>query len=432
MNLYSIPVIQQDLRHEEAIIQAANTFELLENVINDVFATINKRIDKNNARVDDIQRRIAVANAKVESLVGIKKAITIYSPAKYPAGESVPDIEVTFPAHKEPLIQLNEDYTVESSLDPTSHKRLQDKLHFYHVRKVENSSGVSLPEGLGAPPDNIESINSFLLFNTTENPYEHYKKVDPLSGTIRTTSSSTAIEDESQKMEAAPLSISNRNAQPKKVPENFFYTPQFDEAPALDVPDDLPDLPGIAGDVMFTEGLPKVPVAVPAAQTPGEISTLLPTDDELDLHAPIVRTLAVPEVEDRHVDETPSAAPPPPPPQPLPEPPAASTPLPKDASGSKLPPMTDARSNLMEAIRQAGGKAKLRAAEQKPAGKKETSAPAAGDLMADLHNKLSMRRKGISGAKDPSGVMDKMSALIPPPPKPTASTTDASEDDDWE
>ncbi|XP_059622606.1 WASH complex subunit 1 [Phlebotomus argentipes] len=419
MHLYSVPVIQQDLRHEEAIIQAANAFEHLENVINDVFQTINRRIEKNNGRVEDIRRRISAANAKIDSLVGIKKAITIYSPAKYPAGDKVQDIEVTFPSQKEPRLKFNKDYSVESSLDPVSHKRLQDKLHFYHVRKVEDKTGDVIPEGLGAPPRNIESVNSFLLFNTTENPYEHYKKVDPLSGTIRTTSSSTALEDESQKMEAAPLSISNRNAQPKKIPENFFYTPQFDDAPALDVPDDLPDLPGIAGDVTFFEEAPKV-----LATKPGGISTLLPTDDEIDLNISVGKVEEPPKETPKPVELT--SPPPPPPPQPAPEPPAA----PKSSSGGNMPVMTDARSNLMEAIRRAGGKTKLRAAEQKPAGK-EAPKPAAGDLMADLHNKLSMRRKGISGAKDASGVMDRMSALIPPPPKPTAPATDAS-DDDWE
>ncbi|GAB0087798.1 hypothetical protein DMENIID0001_021480 [Sergentomyia squamirostris] len=425
MHLYSVPLIQQDLRHEEAIIQAVNAFEYLENVISDVFATINARIDKNNSRVDDIRHRINVANAKVEKLVGIKKSVTIYSPAKYPSGETVEDIPVTFPtSHPDDTVKLNQDYTVESQLDPVSHKRLQDKLHFYHVRKINEQSSSVIPEGLGAPPAHLTSINSFLLFNTAENPYEHYNKVDPLSGTIRTTSSSTVLEDDSQKMEAAPLSISNRNAQPKKVSDNFFYTPQHDDAPALDVPDDLPDLPGIAGDVTFSEE----PHQAFPETTPGTISTLLPTDDELDLNISVIKPVEIHE-EVPKIAEI-SSPPPPPPPQPMmTSSPATSTA--KPSAEKSLPQMSDARSNLMEAIRQAGGKTQ-RAAEQKPPGKKEAPPPAGGgDLMADLRNKLTSRRKGISGAKDATGVMDKISALIPPPPKPTP-TMDASEDDDWE
>lgn len=62
--------------------------------------------------------------------------------------------------------------------------------------------------------------------------------------------------------------------------------------------------------------------------------------------------------------------------------------------------------------------------------------------MADLHNKLALRRKGISGNKEqqslppvesPPNVMDRISAMIPPPPKPNTDT-DASdeENDDWD
>lgn len=70
--------------------------------------------------------------------------------------------------------------------------------------------------------------------------------------------------------------------------------------------------------------------------------------------------------------------------------------------------------------------------------------PTTGDLMADLHNKLAMRRKGISGIKEhlpnnPAPLTDNapsminlISALIPPPPKPHEAKTVASEDDEWE
>lgn len=72
--------------------------------------------------------------------------------------------------------------------------------------------------------------------------------------------------------------------------------------------------------------------------------------------------------------------------------------------------------------------------------------------MADLHNKLAMRRKGISGAKDsasiptssrdnsspasgkPTNVMDRLSAMIPaPPPKRQSnSSTIETSDDEWD
>lgn len=79
---------------------------------------------------------------------------------------------------------------------------------------------------------------------------------------------------------------------------------------------------------------------------------------------------------------------------------------------------------------------------------KSVNNSSSGDLMADLHKKLAMRRKGISGAKDnqaPAGnttpsvmpsanLLDSISSMIPPPPKQdTSANTDRSDDDsEWE
>lgn len=67
--------------------------------------------------------------------------------------------------------------------------------------------------------------------------------------------------------------------------------------------------------------------------------------------------------------------------------------------------------------------------------------------MADLHKKLAMRRKGISGVKEngtqpsnqativskagPSNIMDRISSMIPaPPPKPDSSIHSGDDDND--
>lgn len=67
--------------------------------------------------------------------------------------------------------------------------------------------------------------------------------------------------------------------------------------------------------------------------------------------------------------------------------------------------------------------------------------------MADLHKKLAMRRKGISGRKDEenakvqdvpattdgSGLLSRMSSMIPPPPSKDDTTPNPSEDEtDWD
>ena len=56
--------------------------------------------------------------------------------------------------------------------------------------------------------------------------------------------------------------------------------------------------------------------------------------------------------------------------------------------------------------------------------------------MGDLMSKLTMRRKGISGAKTggseaSSGAMDKISLMIPPPPGGDMDQ-EGSDDGDWD
>lgn len=56
--------------------------------------------------------------------------------------------------------------------------------------------------------------------------------------------------------------------------------------------------------------------------------------------------------------------------------------------------------------------------------------------MADLHAKLSMRRKGISGTKkeenlDASSALEKISAMIPPPVANDIHENN-TEDEDWD
>ncbi|KAF9790042.1 hypothetical protein SFRURICE_002407 [Spodoptera frugiperda] len=59
------------------------------------------------------------------------------------------------------------------------------------------------------------------------------------------------------------------------------------------------------------------------------------------------------------------------------------------------------------------------------------SKPSGGDLMADLHAKLSMRRRGISGAERAGGsVLHTLASYIPEPDQ--SSPARSSSEDDWE
>ncbi|KAG5880801.1 hypothetical protein JTB14_030819 [Gonioctena quinquepunctata] len=122
--------------------------------------------------------------------------------------------------------------------------------------------------------------------------------------------------------------------------------------------------------------------------------------------------------------------PPPPPVVELPKPPPEPQ-KPSDEVKEEPP------KSLMEEIRNAGGKgkAKLKSVEKKGPPVKVNQG---GDLMADLHNKLFMRRKGISGAKPPQenyadaeSTLSRISAMIPPP-EPRNEAESTSNDEDWE
>jgi len=67
--------------------------------------------------------------------------------------------------------------------------------------------------------------------------------LDPLGAVTKTRQ---ALDDEEeQKMEAAPISISQREMLDQPAGENYFYSPGLGEVPQIDVPLDLPDLPGM-------------------------------------------------------------------------------------------------------------------------------------------------------------------------------------------
>lgn len=193
------------------------------------------------------------------------------------------------------------------------------------------------------------------------------------------------------------------------------------DVPELNLPLALPDLPGIADDLAYSEDIgpgiaPSLMAALPdiitltenvvskpsPAPPPPLPVSLRPASPELPRPSvqPAVRTSTpLPPV------AVPPPPPPPPPPADLPKPP---TPV-REAPRPRPPAADDMRSNLMAAIREAGGAGKLKSSarvkhtqavkeQQEQAavskGKASTSNPA-GDLMADLFNKLSMRRKVI-------------------------------------
>ncbi|CAG0893929.1 unnamed protein product, partial [Cyprideis torosa] len=360
--------------------------------------------------------------------------------------------------------------------------------------QVKRNTDAAPEVGLGDVPDDLESIAGLLLFNTSDNPYRRYAMSNPLvSRQSRKVEDTAARED---KLADAPASIVHGNDLDISDKEGTFaYTPGMGSVPEFDVPAALPNLPGIATNLSLTledeagiapslpdslkAMLPDFPAfpspepviglrepsspssVVTTAATPPSSTTsssawvVSPPSAESSVQNVPQGVIPPPPPPPPPIDIPPpppppiDIPPPPPPPIDIPPPPAPpSSGLQSEVSSSKPPPAPssgDARANLMEAIRQAGGskKAGLRSAKEKriaekrekqlerdsaagaPREKGPSHAAAGGDLMADLARKLTMRRKGISGelgntSKSKSGSAVSGSS-IPPPPPPLSS-----------
>ncbi|NXS55267.1 WASH1 protein, partial [Brachypteracias leptosomus] len=461
---YSVPLIQPDLRREEAVQQVADALQYLQKVSGDIFNRISRRVEASRAQLQAIGERVTLAQAKIEKIKGSKKAIKVFSSAKYPAPERLQEYSSIFAGAEDPAKQKWPRHKIQSKHRVLDEKALQEKLKYFPVcvsTKIHQEDDAE--EGLGSLPRNISSLSSLLLFNTTENLYKKYVFLDPLAGAV--TKTHVALETETEeKLFDAPLSITKRGQLDRQVAENYFYVPDLGQVPEIDVPSYLPDLPGIAADLMYSADLgPGIAPSAPSSAIPE-----LPT-----FNTESVEPLQ-PGIQDAELLLPPPPPPPPPPPvmqttvpppPPLPQPTAPPEPAQtvSEESSNAVPaasvqgapkevvnPSTG-RASLLESIRQAGGigKANLRSVKERKLEKKKQkeqeqvrATGQGGDLMSDLFNKLVLRRKGISGKGpgasgnpdapgSPAGAFARMSDSIPPLPPPQQPVGEEDEDD-WE
>ncbi|XP_055365453.1 WASH complex subunit 1 isoform X3 [Betta splendens] len=455
--VYSVPLIQPDLRREEAVHQIADALFYLETISTDIFRRVSESVENNRRQLQSVTDRIRLAQARVDKIKGSKKATKVFSSAKYPAPDRLQDYTSIFTGVTDPSSQSQPRRRIQSKLRPFDEQAMQDKLTYFPVcvsnkKKSENET----EEGLGSLPRNISSVSSLLLFNTTENLYKKYVFLDPLAGAVTKTHTTLETEKEEKPFDA-PLSITKREQLERQTAESYFYVPDLGEVPEIDVPSYLPDLPGIADDLSYsadlgpgfapsgpTHNIPELPSF--SEESSGAGSQLQPNA------APPPPPPPPPPPEPVLPPVTPVGAPPappPPPPPPVEVFQAAVSAAPVSGAPSEVVQPSDGRASLLESIRNAGGigKAKLRNVKERKMEKKKQkeqeqvvgAASSGGDFMSDLFNKLAMRRKGISG-KGPvagesseappvsGGAFARMSDVIPPLPAPHST----ADDDDWE
>ncbi|XP_067129028.1 WASH complex subunit 1-like [Centruroides vittatus] len=473
--VYTVALIPPDLRREETILHIADSLNYLQKVTNDVFSRIGNKVEEFRKRLNTLNNRTSVAQAKINKIRGSSKAIKVFSNYKYPAPDELEEYKTFFSNIDESCRLISRsNIDVRSKHETPDEKTTREKSQFYNVRMEEQKEKERFEEGLGRLPRHLESISTLLLFNMPENPYKKYVMLDPLGVVTKVRKS---IEEQEEKIGLAPITITQRDQLEKSEKESYNYNPGMGVVPEMDVPLALPDLPGVADDVHYSADLgPSIAPSLPLPDLP----TIVP-ESPVELHHPppppplgsfetssVTKQSAPPPPPPPPAPPAasvpvgpPSAGPPAPPPPPPPPPPPAPTEVTENDNLSQGPQESkqlvngvpeavknpgDARANLLESIRQAGGKTKLKSVKErkievKKKKQEEKAGASSGDLMVDLFNKLQMRRKGISGRtnsvneggqdQDPAtSPMERVLNMIPPPSNPAESTY--TDDDEWD
>ncbi|XP_044740881.1 WASH complex subunit 1-like [Chrysoperla carnea] len=460
-SLYNISLVPQDMRREDTIIQIADTLEYLENIVDGIFSRIEVKINENKQRVDALSKRISVAQNRVTILSNTKKATAVFSCTKYPAGDQNQTFPVTFstscktklkPVKSTRFLQKHSSKPTRNTIE----RNPVEKLHFFHV-KVNEQPKRDADKKMQPIPNKVSSICDLLFFNSPKNPY--YVQLNPYYQQKQKALFDIKKQEGNNwaNMDAPPQSIASRETLMRPQDKNYFYSPDLGDVPTIDVPIDLPDLPGIADGLRYN--LESGPAIAPSVIT----SPVLPDLPLVEEHPPPVPDVLInsvtvtepkipppPPMISPTVIDAPKPPPPPPPPIPAPEPPEPEEEktMASETKAAPPPPVAnEMRASLMEAIRAAGGAKKLkpRSTTSKPPPEKKSAPPSTGNLMDDLHAKLSMRRKGISGSKNVNNdvgsgnpmntALNRLSAMIPPPPKVSGDAPDTSNtenEDDWD
>jgi WAS family protein 1 len=417
-------VIPQNLSKQETIIQVVEVLNHLSNVTDDILKHISNKVESSRTKLLNISDRVGKVNMKIEKLTGAKKATQVFSSCKYPATDVNQQYISIFSDVKSPELVRHK----------VKHKKITfneeplDKLYVYHV-KVKKNDNKETVNGLGDIPNDVDCVNDLLLYNSGKNLYKNFVMSDALEVSQQIKEQE---HNDSSSIGAAPLSISERSTLTRSSTQTYFYTPNLGEVPALDVPLDLPDLPNVADDLRYdTELGPGIAPSVTTTPNIPDLPVIEQTEQAKE-NLPEIELPLPPPPSTIKTDESQQL-------QKVPikiEPPKPPTPPVETETPSELPelPQLDVRASLMEAIRKAGGTKNLKSTATP---KSDAAKPVSGgDLMADLHAKLSMRRKGISGTKkqesmDASTAMEKISAMIPPP-VPTEINENNTEDEDWD
>ncbi len=253
----TIHLVSPDLSHQETILQIINALDHLDKVTDEVFSRIEGKIQESQNQLNSLNQRIDVAESKVKSLSGSKKAICIYSSAKYPEDREISDYESAFTGMTN--AKMNLDYKdimtkfPDVNLKGLDAKDITEKRRYFHLpvkKKPTTQEVLEENPDLRVPNQDSKSALSFLIFNTAENPYvkqtqDHF--INPLD--VQNTKGSKKVEDSDQDDR-----IDHENLDLVEPSSDLFFAPALGDLPDFDLPDIL-DLPNLPSDLSYMNDL---------------------------------------------------------------------------------------------------------------------------------------------------------------------------------
>ncbi|CAD6196940.1 unnamed protein product [Caenorhabditis auriculariae] len=467
--MYCVPLVPNDVSQEEADFRTLHTIDALTKTIDDVFDRVNSRLSSLESELSSMNRRADVVYEKLERMKQSNCAIVLRVPSTFPSAEYQPS--TTIFRHSKGVDHVNCDRSCDFAGFQLGRKvkfdvkaELEERKKFFVASAALNEIRRKKQNGRTAP-DGVKSVTELFYSGTSRPVYtdlggnfsEKFKK-GPRS-VNSTKRSRDRAEEEASMLEESAIAESTFDLNDDKHP--LAYRPTSLPIEPLAFPNTLPKLSGFAEDFTLKEYgieesmlpdiddgvlsesrssgvLEKAPSPVP--MVPTTIAVTVASEKEPSKAtippAPVIPQAPLPPPPLAPPAPLTVVAPPPAPPPPPPPPPSSL------ATMSPISPSTpsDGRSDLMAAIRAAGGvgKMKLKKATDKRAriqsdNLSESSAlsPAAqkapgsgdaggGDLMSALSKALESRRKAIAGREKPrasgqNDVYDKIRNMIPPP-----------------
>jgi hypothetical protein len=190
---YKVRLVNPNGNSEETIKEIILAVDHLHFISSQIFSSIKKRVEEERSQVTAIDARVDAASHKIEKVKSIHKAIRIISPTKYPLdldGKSLSDggRHLNFPLR--PLLAQGVHDTIHQSGQVFGEleyiekrkslplrfdapiKHADELLACYHVREPHIPPlQLELKQpGLGSPPHTLHLMDSFLLFNSAQNP----------------------------------------------------------------------------------------------------------------------------------------------------------------------------------------------------------------------------------------------------------------------